>query len=152
MIPCACLPIEHWKRFLGDWLWCGYGMIPATTPMIVKGSIYKWVWLVVISAEVTAISALSSSLTSRNYMTPFSTRLSKLRMPLSRSSTILWVKRIFPLSRISKGRTNLPESVLIMISPYSSSFPFIMATFTNFSTSPLLLSNLILSINLVLNV
>ena len=41
-------------------------MIPATTPIIVKGSISKCVWLIVIYLDVTAIKALSSSFTSKN--------------------------------------------------------------------------------------
>lgn len=75
-MPCACFPIEHWKRFLGDWLWWGKGMIPATTPKIVKGSIYRWVCFIVISEGLRAIRELSYSLTSKNSITPFETRSS----------------------------------------------------------------------------
>ena len=34
-----------WYVFRGDWLWCGKGMRPEMTPMMVKGSISRWVVL-----------------------------------------------------------------------------------------------------------
>ena len=41
LLPMACLPMAHWYVFLGDWLWFGYGMSPAHTPRMVKGSISR---------------------------------------------------------------------------------------------------------------
>lgn len=60
------------------------------------------------------------------------------------SSTICFVNNIFPFYTINKGRTNLPESVFIIIYPNYSSFLLIIETFTNFYMSPFLLNFLIL--------
>ena len=42
-VPIACLPMAHWYVFRGDWLWCGNGIRPETTPIMVRGSISRWV-------------------------------------------------------------------------------------------------------------
>ena len=65
-------------------------------------------------------------------MKPLETRSSNEVYPDYNSSTADFVSNILPFYKISKGRTNLPESVLIIIYPNSYSFPFIMATLTNF--------------------
>ena len=70
MFPIACFPIAHWYVFRGDWLWCGYGMIPAHTPSIVNGSISRCVWSLVISLSYSAMYELFSSFTSRYSTSP----------------------------------------------------------------------------------
>lgn len=90
-----------------------------------------------ISLALKAIRALSSSLTSRNSITPFIRRSSKVNYPLAIPATIDYVSKMRPLSRIRSGRTSLPESVLIMISPYCSFFRFTMDMLRNFSMRPL---------------
>lgn len=44
-----------WYVFLGDWLWWGYGINPAITPKMVKGSISMWVVSGVASPSYKAI-------------------------------------------------------------------------------------------------
>ncbi|KAG5457299.1 MAG: hypothetical protein BJ554DRAFT_2731 [Olpidium bornovanus] len=41
--PIACFPMAHWYVLRGLWLWCGYGIKPATAPRIVNGSISRCV-------------------------------------------------------------------------------------------------------------
>lgn len=64
IVPIACLPMAHWYVLRGDWLWCGYGMMPVTTPRIVMGSISTCECPGPMSASFSATRQLFSSFTS----------------------------------------------------------------------------------------
>ena len=79
-------------------------------------------------------------------MTPLLTKSSKFILFYFKSVTIWSVNKIRPSSTTSKGLTNLPESVLIMIYPYYYLSVLINAIFTNFYINPFLLIKRILRI------
>mmetsp|Transcript_23654 Transcript_23654/g.82317 ORF Transcript_23654/g.82317 Transcript_23654/m.82317 type:complete len:210 (-) Transcript_23654:652-1281(-) len=112
IVPMACLPIAHWYVFRGDWLWCGNGMRPATTPRIVSGSISMCVVSGPMLSSRSATRQLFSSFTS-TYSTQSSARNElKSRRPASRSARCwpdtlgLRVRR----STMMSGRHTRPES------------------------------------------
>ena len=83
-LPIACFPIAHWYVLRGLWLWWGYGIRPAHTPRMVKGSISRCVCAGVRSASAMAIRELFSSLTSRYSIRPLSSRSSNSMPPFPR--------------------------------------------------------------------
>lgn len=127
-------------------------MIPATTPRMVKGSISTWVCCLVIRLGLKAINELSYSFTSKNSMTPLLTKSSNEKISFFKFSTISSVSNILPSSTIKRGLTKRPESVLIIIYPYSYFARLINATLTNFYNKPFLRMSLILRTKFVLTV
>ena len=98
IVPIACFPIAHWYVFLGDWLWWGYGINPATTPNIVKGAISKWVEFFFISSSFNAINTSFSSFTSKYSILPSFTKELNVIFPSSNNFKSSFVTKIFSFS------------------------------------------------------
>mmetsp|Transcript_6034 Transcript_6034/g.24450 ORF Transcript_6034/g.24450 Transcript_6034/m.24450 type:complete len:330 (+) Transcript_6034:1394-2383(+) len=134
MFPMACFPIAHWYVFRGDWLWCGYGIMPAHTPRSVNGSISRCVCDVVISLSYSEMYELFSSLTSKYSTKPSFRKSANPRRPSLSSSKCVCVHRVFPFSTMSKGRQTLPPSDATYTRPSA------VCTETNSPTLPCLLN------------
>mmetsp|Transcript_9841 Transcript_9841/g.30835 ORF Transcript_9841/g.30835 Transcript_9841/m.30835 type:complete len:339 (-) Transcript_9841:1235-2251(-) len=128
----ACLPIAHWYVLRGDWLWCGYGMRPAHTPRMVKGSISRCVVSLQQSRGYIAIRQLFSSFTSRYSTWPYDKKSSKVRSPSFRSSRSSSVTRGTPWSQMIRGRHTRPPSVEM----YTARCTVCMCTLTNSPSLP----------------
>eukprot|EP00982_Pelagococcus_subviridis_P011172 31065-Pelagococcus_subviridis.AAC.12 len=132
MFPIACFPIAHWYVLRGDWLWCGYGMIPAHTPSIVNGSISRCVWSLVISFSYSAMYEMFSSFTSRYSTSPRLRKSLNPHRPALSSSRCSRVASGSPSATIKSGRHTLPPSLAMYRRP-----PCVVCTLTNSPTFPI---------------